>query len=265
MTIILCLSSYRLARAEGVFRRRSRRRSKRDGEVPENRHRHPGPRPGNRLGGLRGARGRGSSPRTREALASRPPALRPAAFNGWTCAGTKGGGSCPDKGSQRLPLRPARKLRRQGPKSPQMERRGASTLRQGCPRLEAQMSGANCDHLFVRRGPMVAPRGAPSPRHFCRRQLPGPLLPGATPRPSVAGGRLPRPVWPGTADRPRFGGVGNTVPPRRKEQGRWRTPALHQRTGDRKQTNENRERAAISTCHRRACPGDPAWAGTQPP
>ena len=69
-------------------------------------------------------RGQASSAWAREAPASRPPALRPAAFDGWTCAGDEGGGSRPDGGAE-SPGRFARpEVRRRGLKKPRGAPRG---------------------------------------------------------------------------------------------------------------------------------------------
>jgi hypothetical protein len=63
-----------------------------------------------------GARGRGSYPRTREALASRPPALRPAAFNGWTWRGRRAAEAARIRGVKSASVL-RREARRRGQKS----------------------------------------------------------------------------------------------------------------------------------------------------
>jgi hypothetical protein len=96
-------------------------------------------------------RGRGSRPRVREALASRPPALRPAAIEGLDVAGTKAGGSPPNQGSQwRHPLLPARKHGAGDLKSRMWSAERRRALRKGRARRKAWTK--------------VAPPRAPSPR-----------------------------------------------------------------------------------------------------
>jgi hypothetical protein len=75
-----------------------------------------------------GARGRGSYPRTREALASRPPALRPAAFNGWTWRGRRAAEAARIRGREER-FRPAPGSTAPGTEKPLVARREAPRLR----------------------------------------------------------------------------------------------------------------------------------------
>jgi hypothetical protein len=71
-----------------------------------------------------GARGRGLSPRTREASGPRPPPTTRGCLQWLDAVGTKAGESLPDRGARRA-LVPARKSRARGQKSPPPERREA--------------------------------------------------------------------------------------------------------------------------------------------
>jgi len=89
--------------------------------------------PADRLGG---ARGRASQARTREAPASRPPALGPAAFNGWTWRERRRAEAHRIEGAESL-SGSAPGSTAPGTEKPRWSAAGRSVLRQGRPRRKA--------------------------------------------------------------------------------------------------------------------------------
>ena len=103
-----------------------------------------------------GARGRGSYPRTREALASRPPALRPAAFNGWTWRGRRAAEAARIRGREGR-FRPAPGSTAPGTEKPLVARREAPAR----SRKDRELSGLrfSARHPLRGRFPRVEPEG----------------------------------------------------------------------------------------------------------
>jgi hypothetical protein len=86
--------------------------------------------------GLRGARGRGSQPRTREAPAKPSAGITTGCPKGLDAAATKGGGSCPDRGPTRAPLPPGSTA--PGTKIAAWSAAGRAPFAKGRPRRQAR-------------------------------------------------------------------------------------------------------------------------------
>jgi hypothetical protein len=111
-----------------------------------------------------GARAQVSQTRAREALATRPPARRPAAFNGCTRRGRRRAEVLRIRGANKRPLRPARKRGTRDRKAA-MARREAPRVRKGTCTKEGCADRRAVPLVFEGKG---GRRACPGPRQRIR-------------------------------------------------------------------------------------------------